>query len=432
MRNAGLPSRSAPSPSVIVISFDAQLAALKSDFIALWRDASDSALSVSDEQAPEDQAKHEAQLEEVVLFMKSIDADAQEHVMLQLQHLKASVRNLVVRSVESSLRSETDAILKEFSESGDEFVRQAREFDSGLDIEDIFQALRNLWIINSMQVGLHVPVRVNPSGLAYSLLYPYTDNYLDDPKITLDQKRDFSSRFKCRLSGSPARTSSPLESKTWDLVAMIESEYPRCVYPEVYHSLLAIHAGQERSLCQQSHPGNGAQSELLDISVEKGGSSVLADAYIAKGVLSTEESQFSFGYGVFLQFIDDLQDVAHDLRNGHHTLFTQAASRGALDGMANRLYGFVDDVLDSCKPNAPDESATLTELVRQSCRVLIMESIARSPELYTEQFVSCAERRSPVSFSRIRSLHDKVKTKQAGIRKVLKSKKMFPVVTAYV
>jgi hypothetical protein len=432
MLNAERASRSVSSPSAVTISFDAQLAGLKSDCIALWHNSSDQVLSFGEEHAPEDQARHEAQLDEIVLSMKSIDTDSHDTVMRHLQQLKSSVRNLVVRSVEPNLQSETDSILKEFSEAGDEFVRQASEFDPGLSVEDIFQALRNLWIVNSMQVGLHVPVRVSPSGLAYSLLYPYTDNFLDDRKISPVEKRDFSNRFKCRLSGSAVRAATPLELKTWDLVSMIESEYPRCVFPEVYHSLLAIHAGQEKSLWQHYLPGRKMHSDLLDISVEKGGSSVLADAYLAKGVLSMEEAEFSFGYGVFLQFIDDLQDVKDDLRNGHHTLFTRAAARGALDGMANRLYRFVDEILGSRRSEDLDRPATLTELVRQSCRVLIIESIARSPELYTDQFVSYAERHSPVRFSRIRSLHDKVNAKQAGIRKVLKGKKMFAVAAACV
>ena len=412
------------------ISFDEQLARLKSDFKELWQVASESAPSFGKEYDATDKRRHESDLEELIALMKDGDVRSEEDLTRQLQHLKSSVRSMVVRSVDADRRSETDAILNEFSDAGDEYVRQAKEFDPTLKMEDLFQALRNLWILNSMQIGLGLAVGVNRSGLAYSLLYPYTDNYLDDPKIKAEEKWMFSRKFRDRLSGIAAPVSSVLESRTWDLVEMIESEYPRVLYPDVYRSLLAIHAGQDKSISQHESSEYVVRADLLRISIEKGGSSVLTDAYLAKGFLTADEAKFSFGYGVFLQLIDDLQDVREDIDHGHHTLFTETASRGALDGIAVRLHRFVDEVLDSCIPEANPRLETLTALVRQSCRVLILESIARYPELYSTQFIAYAERYSPVSFDRIRSLHATMKAKQVGINQVLKSRRMLNVAAA--
>jgi hypothetical protein len=431
MKNAKSVTAPTPNPQVDTLSFDSQLSTLKSDFIALWQSTSGEFPRFEREYSHEEQRATEARLEGAIIDEKEIDLNS-EDAMLQMQRMKSSVRSMVVRSLDPEHRDETDAMLKEFSEAGDEFVRQARMFDPDLSVEDIFQALRNLWIINSMQVGFGLPVRVTPSGLAYSLLYPYSDNFLDDPSITDVEKREFSGKFRHRLSGSGIPSPSGLESRISALVEMIETEFPRSVYPDVYESLLAIHSGQEKSLRLHAFLERWVQSDLLDISVEKGGTSVLADAYLAKGVVSADEAEFSFGYGVFLQLIDDLQDVEEDLRNGHQTLFTLAASRGSLDAIANRLHRFVGSVLTSCNPSALRRPGTLTELVRRSCRVLVLESVARCPGLYSEGYSLSVERYSPVRFAQIRRLHEKMKAKQKKVRKALTNKRILTVAAACV
>jgi hypothetical protein len=75
---------------------------------------------------------------------------------------------------------------------------------------------------------------------------------------------------------------------------MIESEYTRTAYPGVYESPLAIHRAQEKSLRQQIRERGRAEPEIRDLSVEKGGASVLADEYLAKGWLTQEEPEFAF------------------------------------------------------------------------------------------------------------------------------------------
>lgn len=51
---------------------------------------------------------------------------------------------------------------------------------------------------------------------------------------------------------------------------------------------------------------------VLALSVAKGGASLLADGYLVRGELGPGEAELCFGYGVFLQLLDDLQDVAAD------------------------------------------------------------------------------------------------------------------------
>jgi hypothetical protein len=81
------------------------------------------------------------------------------------------------------------------------FVRQAREFDSELQFSEKYQACRNVWIMNGLQLILSLPVRLTPSIFAYSMLYPYTDNLMDNPDVSVFEKWNFSERFRERLSG---------------------------------------------------------------------------------------------------------------------------------------------------------------------------------------------------------------------------------------
>jgi hypothetical protein len=150
------------------------------------------------------------------------------------------------------------------------------------------------------------------------MLYPLTDNLLDDPRVEGGEKRAFNERFGRRLAGLTVSPGGPREAAVYRLVARIEEEFPRCDFADVFESLLAIHSGQVRSIEQQDEP-RLTDSEIVSISCEKGGSSVLADLYLVTGGASFLEERFAFGYGVFLQLLDDLQDVGRDLAAGHPT-----------------------------------------------------------------------------------------------------------------
>jgi hypothetical protein len=260
--------------------------------------------------------------------------------------------------------------------------------------------------MNSLQLAFALPVCLNRSGFAYSLLYPYTDNYLDTATAPEGEKKAFNRNLARRLQGHRDSVDSQFSARVSALVEMIESEYPRRLYQGVYESLLAIHRAQVKSLLQNAGEGHCTKDEILHISVEKGGTSVLADAYIAKGRLSRQEVQFAFGYGVFLQLIDDLQDVTEDLAHGHLTVFTLSARKVSLDRLANRLLAFLDGILTTASPCPLPQTTILTELIRRSCRGLILESISLNPELYSNEYVETIEQYSLLRFGFIRDIHE--------------------------
>ncbi len=86
-----------------------------------------------------------------------------------------------------------DIILSDsYTEATKKFIETGRRFDPNLSMEDIFQACRNVWIINGIQSMMGLPIELAPPVFAYSMLYPYTDNYLDNPHITSESKTIFN------------------------------------------------------------------------------------------------------------------------------------------------------------------------------------------------------------------------------------------------
>lgn len=292
-----------------------------------------------------------------------------------------------------------------------EFIQDARRFDPSLSDEDIGQALRNLLIVNSIQMYLGGDITVSPSAFAYSLLYPYTDNYLDDNSIPAEKKRQFLVDVRKLLTGESVPPSHDLIRKIADLVSIIESEYPRASFPDVYGSLLAIHDAQEKSLLEH-HGLHG--DDILTISIEKGGTSVLADACLVTGTLSSGTAEFMFGYGAALQLIDDLQDIGEDRRDSHSTLFTRQASQASLEGTTNRLFNFTRRVLGQADRFSCREAGALADFSSMSCSLLMFEAVARSDGLYGRSYLESLERSSQFGFHYLRTLREGLEARYAA------------------
>ncbi len=281
------------------------------------------------------------------------------------------------------------------------FVREARRVAPGLSVDQLGQALRNVWIGHTLQLFLGRPVRLGPGLFAYSLLYPLTDNWLDDAGTDAGEKRAFQERFGRRLAGWSVKPTGAREATIFGLVERIEREFPRAAFPSVYESLLAIHAAQSRSLAQDD-PRAPDEAAVLEISFEKGGTSVLADLYLVAGEANEHEQAFAFGYGVFLQLLDDLQDVDEDAAAGHETHFTRARRRGALDAEASRLLRFIDRVLDDARGLAP--APDLPDLVRRNSRGLLVATVAARPSLVSRGLRRRLQAECPLRFAAFRRL----------------------------
>ena len=135
---------------------------------------------------------------------------------------------------------------------------------------DIVQACRNAWTACGLQPLLGEAVGITPSILGYSLLYPYSDNYLDRVDISREAKLRFSERFRDRLRGDSALAEDDREAAIWTLVGLIEEQYPRVDYPEVFDCLLAIHRAQEESIAQLGSADQFDDAQVLGDELRQG------------------------------------------------------------------------------------------------------------------------------------------------------------------
>lgn len=298
----------------------------------------------------------------------------------------------------------------DFLPVGTRLARWARSFDPQLTMPDIIQACRNAWTACGLQPLLGVPVALTPAILGYSLLYPYSDNYLDGEDVTAEAKLRFSQRFRQRLSGELLPAADEREASLWAMVELVEGQYPRLRYPDVFDCLLAIHRAQEQSIAQVR--SRCSDTELLQLSCAKGGSSVLADGCLARGWLTPQESRFAFDWGVLLQLGDDLQDVREDMKRGSVTLFSGAAARGELlDNRVRQLLTFSERV-GAQMDSLANGTAMLKGLLRMSWRSLILMAVAESHESFSPAFLAEAEPFSPFRFGFLRERRERLAGRQ--------------------
>lgn len=320
----------------------------------------------------------------------------------------------LIKELEYKISGNEDSTIDFFSKRGyadvtEQFIREVEKFDSNMNVFDVFQAIRNVWIMNSVQILFNMKVKLTPSIFSYSMMYPYSDNYLDDNNISIQAKKKFNNKFRKWLLGEEEKALNTHERKILELMKMIEDEFSREKYPKAFESLLAIHIAQEKSLIQQSEISIPYEKNLIDITLEKGGTSVLADGYLVKGELLRKEADFMFGYGVFLQLIDDLQDVKEDLKNSHMTIFSQVATKWNLDKLTNKLFWFIEEILETENIFLSDDSIKLREIIHESCIIMIFEAISKNKNLFSRRYVKEIENHSMIRFSYYKKLKKKLK-----------------------
>jgi hypothetical protein len=292
---------------------------------------------------------------------------------------------------------------EDFHDTAVAFARDARATDPRLSLADLGQALRNVWIANTLQILNGRPVRLTPALFAYSMLYPATDNVLDDVETTSAAKRGFNARLGAWLTGGHDEPSNLPEAGVRALVGIIAREFPLDRHPAVWASVRGIHDAQVASLRQ--HGGQQlAAGDLLALTVAKGGASVMADYFLVTGGGDDDAARFAFAYGVFLQMLDDLQDVDADLAAGHETLFTRAARKGPLDALAQQLARYIDAVLDGHPNHAAASNADCVDVIRRNCRALIVGVMARHPNRFSRGLRRRVERQWPMTLRSTRRL----------------------------
>jgi hypothetical protein len=304
-----------------------------------------------------------------------------------------------------------------FPAVGTSLGRLARRFDPDIGTAEILQACRNAWAACGLQALFGLPMSVTPAIFAYSMLYPYSDNYLDDAAVPRELKLSFSAHFRRWLAGEDLPPASNGREETIrKLVSLIESGYARAEYPEIYATLLAVHRSQEESIrLLQRDP-----CDVLPVVFAKGGTSVLADAYLAAGRLTDAEASFAFDWGVLLQLGDDLQDLREDSGNGLRTIFSTAAAGGPLEELTSRVFHFGLHVMTRMDALTAAPEA-LKDLIGRSSISLVVRAAGELCDLYSEAYIAELETYSPFRFAFLASRREKLARHKGRLGKLFEA-----------
>lgn len=289
-----------------------------------------------------------------------------------------------------------------------EFFTKSKEFDPALSNDDIYQACRNLWIMNILQLMSGREAEITPSVFAYSLLYPYCDNFVDDPKVSLEEKKTFSMHLLKKLKGENINYANELEKIIFTLIEMIEGEYDRECYPQIYDSLLEIHKAQVNSLSAQYNQTGFSKEELVMVNAQKGGASVLADGYLIAGNLTESQIDYVFGIGVYLQFMDDMQDINDDINLGIRSVFSVGGKEKLLDEYAVKTLNFGNDVMKCTGCFGTGNEDALSVLLKEGSYLILAGLMGLTDKYYSKDYIKSVETIVPFSFKYLKKNYAKV------------------------
>ena len=340
-------------------------------------------------------------IDEIQPYIAQLESEELHGNSPAIVHIKQSVIHFMKKVDDERLLFDYP-FLNYFIEQGylevaESFIVKAKKDDPDLSHEEIFQALRNVWIMNSLQLFWGIPLSLTPAIYAYSMLYPYTDNYLDHPDINAIDKIQFNYHLDQVIAGNYRKTSHERMKRITELVQEIEGQYSRTDYPQVFKSIEYIQDAQVKSM-KQSDLKPMTQKELLNVSFYKGGHSVLADAFLVKPDLTSDDMQFAFQYGAFLQLIDDLQDVKEDIRSKNRTYFNFKTTPSESDVKVEKLITYLFEVNDINDTDSTKQKIIKT-VIRSSSLLLIMEAVSKNQSYISSDFYATLETYSKVRLS---------------------------------
>ncbi len=299
-----------------------------------------------------------------------------------------------------------------YLQSAEDFFVLVRGEDSNMLALDFFQALRNIFIANSLQLLFGKEVELTNAIAAYSLLYPYTDNFIDNPEISSSEKKNFNKRFQERLEGKEVEPVTLHDVKIYRAIENIEKDLPREKYPLVYDSLLLIFDAQVSSMSQEG-PTRLSPHIILPITFYKGGASVVADSYLVMPEINQDMVHFSFNYGTILQLIDDLQDYKEDRESNHWTLFSLKNEEEIHDQEISKLVSYMSISLKMFHFDTKEEER-IKKIIFDACLMMIMSVVGKNPNLVSAKLYKALEGISRFKLSFYMELEEKLRFLNQG------------------
>jgi actin-related protein len=319
----------------------------------------------------------------------------------------------IVKHIQKDISDELLNLQQSIEEEMQRFVKLAHEADPEMSDRDVYRAKTNAWPLFNLQALFGKKVENTGPILGFSMLYPLTDDIMDDMGMDKEVKKDFILRFGRLIAEgeSPlAHPKNPREQKIWRMFHLIEEGVDRGLYPGAYKAMSDLHNAQIKSAIQQPSPEEGIPSEeaIFPITIEKGAGSIFSDGYIIEGNLSFKQAEFVANFGSITQFINDIHSVKKDLEEGQYTPFNLTYRKGEkLDKMMNKIFRYINNTFRDYEKNVLHDSPISRELSKHMAFYLsfkFIEEIAINNELFSEEYIKKIEDYIPLSMSSFKRL----------------------------
>lgn len=364
-----------------------------------WLEAKDSFPDFLEEVSVDEKLRNEQYIQEIT---DNFQRQVTRYPRLPF-HRKKWIKNTVA-IIDNVLHNEAilglhDALpsreIDEFYKEIKNFLKRVRTFSPEMTFYDIGQAIRN-YIVYAVFKKIHrMKSGYSEAAFGYSMLYPFTDNYIDSTTLSEVQKQDYNKLIRHKLEGKLVHPKASHHRKTCDLLQAIEDSYSRAENSTIFSLLLMMLEAQEESLLQQKKGVGLSLEERLNISLYKGGVSVLIDRFLVNKEMTDADMKFYIGYGLFLQLADDLQDIGEDSRRSWQTLFTLDLSSAQEEKIVNQMLHFIQKLTKEYQ--AEDE--TFKNFILSNCYLLILTSLAGSKEYFSKEYLDKMEAYLPLTYS---------------------------------
>ena len=377
----------------MIVTKDEIFAICRKKIISQWNQMPDTFPEVFSVVSKQQMEKNERTLEKLIQNFKSEQSFTEFWEKEEILHIYEYMGKDTFFQFESEIKS---------------FVRQTRSFDDELDMIQIWQAMRN-YLIYAMIVEMQAEKQeAKLPILCYSLLYPYTENYLDSASMQNKQKNYYNQLIADKISGKEVSCHSKLEEQTNRLLDGILQNYSSEELEQIRVALFALLEAQSESIQQQGKESALTEQELCNISVRKGSTSVLVDYFFSTMDWRIEEITFYLKFGFLLQLIDDFQDIAEDEQENRHTLMTQAKTKGVLEQRLNHLLWFIDSVMKEFEPR----NTRIKPFVQRHCMGMVLITAAMNPSLLSSAYVEHIEKYLPFSIEYLKKKAEQLEKSQ--------------------
>lgn len=282
------------------------------------------------------------------------------------------------------------ALFQDYLKSICNFFRKVKEFDPTISAAQVWQALRNYFIYGMIVAMVGEEQSFHDSIMSFSLLYPYTDNYIDDPDISEQNKEDFNQMIHKTLCGEEVPAKDDLQRKTKQCLISCRNYRNETKVQEASELLLLMLDAQAEStefMGELTDCDKMDRDKVLNMLAYKGGMSVMIDYFYSVQEMKEKAILFYLQFGLILQLADDIQDIREDLESDMRTLYSLVDSVEQREQNLFRLMRFTMQVFQQYEA----ENKQVQKFMLRNCMILFEFAILRSEEFFSEKLLNSIE-----------------------------------------